>query len=533
MPGEAAFLVAALGAGTYIAWVAVELLARHHHLTSASVAAYASPKLALLIALPVFLAARRRYLHLRGMRLHGTLPALVYPHADPVLGIDWLRLMTGALRRNAVLETWHELFMRSVGQTFWHLSIGSWMIMTNEPENVKALLSTQFDAWPIGGTRQKTTQLALGPHAIFSANGKEWADARALIRPSFVRNQIADLECTDRHVEAFLERLPRDGSSKVDLQALLYMFTMDTSTDFMFGYSTDMLVNPTPEAIKFTQSFEYALLSSASRARLGWLLLLLPDRKLDASVAYCKSYIDGYVASALRRGKSQERAYVFMNEMLDSGASHSQITEQLLAMILGGRDTSASTMSSMFWELARRPEVVRRLRAEVAGLEGRRPTWEDLKGLKYLNNVLKEALRLWAPVVTNMRTANRDTVLPRGGGPDGQAPLFVPKGTSCRFVLYSLHRRKDVYGDDAEEFRPERWDNLRMSWEYVPFSGGPRICIGQQFALTMMSYLTARFFQVFESIEAADDAPMVQQASTTISLVNGCWVKLTPVGGAA
>jgi len=233
MPGEAAFLVAALGAGTYIAWVAVELLARHHHLTSASVAAYASPKLALLIALPVFVAARRRYLHLRGMRLHGTLPALVYPHADPVLGIDWLRLMTGALRRNAVLETWHELFMRSVGQTFWHLSIGSWMIMTNEPENVKALLSTQFDAWPIGGTRQKTTQLALGPHAIFSANGKEWADARALIRPSFVRNQIADLECTDRHVEAFLERLPRDGSSKVDLQALLYMFTMDTSTDFM------------------------------------------------------------------------------------------------------------------------------------------------------------------------------------------------------------------------------------------------------------------------------------------------------------
>lgn len=157
-----------------------------------------------------------------------------------------------------------------------------------------------------------------------------------------------------------------------------------------FGYSTDMLVNPTPEAIKFTQSFEYALLSSASRARLGWLLLLLPDRKLDASVAYCKSYIDGYVASALRRGKSQERAYVFMNEMLDSGASHSQITEQLLAMILGGRDTSASTMSSMFWELARRPEVVRRLRAEVAGLGGRRPTWEDLKGLKYLNNVLKE-----------------------------------------------------------------------------------------------------------------------------------------------
>ena len=104
--------------------------------------------------------------------------------------------------------------------------------MTNEPDNVKAMLSTQFDDWPIGGTRLQTTTLALGPHSIFSENGAEWARARALIRPSFVRNQIADLECTDRHVDNFLRRLPRDGSA-VDLQTLLYMFTMDVSTDFM------------------------------------------------------------------------------------------------------------------------------------------------------------------------------------------------------------------------------------------------------------------------------------------------------------
>ncbi|KND89795.1 Cytochrome P450 [Tolypocladium ophioglossoides CBS 100239] len=130
-----------------------------------------------------------------------------------------------------------------------------------------------------------------------------------------------------------------------------------------------------------------------------------------------------------------------------------------------------------------------------------------------------------------MRAANKDTVLPKGGGPDGQAPLFVPKGTSCRFTLYSLHRRKDVYGDDAEQFRPERWDTLRTtrSWGYVPFSGGPRICIGQQFALTMMLYLTTRFFQTFDKIEARDELPMVQQASATIKLLHGCWVSLTPV----
>lgn len=60
-----------------------------------------------------------------------------------------------------------------------------------------------------------------------------------------------------------------------------------------------------------------------------------------------------------------------------------------------------------------------------------------------------------------MRTAERDTVLPKGGGPDGQSPLFVPKGTDCRFTTYSLHRRKDYWGDDADEFRPERWETHR------------------------------------------------------------------------
>lgn len=64
------------------------------------------------------------------------------------------------------------------------------------------------------------------------------------------------------------------------------------------------------------------------------------------------------------------------------------------------------------------------------------------------------------------------------------------------------------------------------SWDYIPFSGGPRICIGQQFALTQMSYLVARVFQEFRGVEARDELPMVQKLSTTISLLNGCWVSL-------
>ncbi|PHH66633.1 hypothetical protein CDD81_6470 [Ophiocordyceps australis] len=471
---------------------------------------------------------RSRHRYLRGMRRAGAQPGRVYRHGDVLLGTDLVRKLLAAAQAGVTPQFWHAMLTAPETRgTCWVNAMGHWDVMTNEPENIKTLLASHFDAWDILGLRQKATALVLGPNSIFSANGQVWAQARAMMRPSFVRNQIADLGCTNRHVDAFLARMPRDGAT-VDVQDLLFMFTMDLSTDFMFGYSTSMLVKPNSDAVDFSKSFDYALYESASRARLGMLERYLPKRKLQQTVRVCRAFIDRHVAAALERGRSNERPYVFMNEMIESGASHEQITEQLLAMILGGRDTSAATLSAMFWILARRPDVVRAIRAELQEFGGCALTWDELRGLKYLNNVLKETLRLWGPVPFNSRQATRDTVLPKGGGPDGQSPLFILKGTSCRYSPWSMHRRKDIYGDDADEFRPDRWETLRVSWEYLPFSGGPRICIGQQFAITTMLALAARFWQTFEAIEARDDRPMLYRVSTTTSLMNGCLVGLTP-----
>ncbi len=73
-----------------------------------------------------------------------------------------------------------------------------------------------------------------------------------------------------------------------------------------------------------------------------------------------------------------------------------------------------------------------------------------------------------------------DTVLPRGGGPDGSSPIFIPANTTVGWNLYAMHRREDLFGKDAEDFKPERWETLRAGWEYLPFNGGPRICIGRK-----------------------------------------------------
>lgn len=91
-----------------------------------------------------------------------------------------------------------------------------------------------------------------------------------------------------------------------------------------------------------------------------------------------------------------------------------------------------------------------------------------------------------------------------GGGPDGTAPVFLPKGSEINFSSHVLQRRHDIWGSDADEFVPARWKKLRPGWNYVPFNGGPRVCIGQQYALTESGYIVVRMLQKFDIIEGVE-----------------------------
>jgi cytochrome P450 len=137
-----------------------------------------------------------------------------------------------------------------------------------------------------------------------------------------------------------------------------------------------------------------------------------------------------------------------------------------------------------------------------------------------------EALRLYPSVPGNSRFANKATTIPVGGGPDGKSPIFIPKGGTVAYSTYSMHRRKDLYGEDAEEYNPDRWETLRVGWEYLPFNGGPRICVGQQFALTEAGYTIVRLLQNFEKIESRDPTPWLENLHLTLSSGNGVQVAL-------
>lgn len=132
----------------------------------------------------------------------------------------------------------------------------------------------------------------------------------------------------------------------------------------------------------------------------------------------------------------------------------------------------------MFFCFARDPSRYKKLRDIIIADFG---TYEDpsditfskLKNCQYLQHCNNEALRLYPVVPLNGRYANKDTTLPRGGGKDGKSPIFISKGTMCDYSVHVMHHRKDIWGADAEDFRPERWEGRKVGWEYLPVSSVP------------------------------------------------------------
>lgn len=201
----------------------------------------------------------------------------------------------------------------------------------------------------------------------------------------------------------------------------------------------------------------------------------------------------------------------FIHALARFTRSRKVIRDQLTAILLAGRDTTAATLSWTFLELARRPAVVQKLRREILDMIGENtpPTYENLKDMKYLTYVINETLRLYPAVPFNVRTALVDTSLPRGGGPDGMSPVGVRKDTSVGYSTLMTQRRRDLYPAvskdfpyDPAEWAPDRWYTWSpKSWNYIPFNGGPRICIGQQFAVVEMGYTICRILQAMSEVE--------------------------------
>ncbi|KAI3392092.1 hypothetical protein diail_6198 [Diaporthe ilicicola] len=456
---------------------------------------------------------------------HGCKPCRKFPLRDPILGLDFIITNIRAFRNHRFLELLSSRF-REAGPTWEVRGFHRCSTFTADSENVKTLLSLRFKDFTLGG-RQRIMGPLLG-QGVFASDGDEWAHSRALLRPNFAKDQVADLRLIETHVSRLFTLLPSDGST-VDLQPLFHRFTLDSATDFLFGKATSTLVGAKKQDLDFARALRYSL------DHMAFLLIAGPLRRLwkgdpefRRSNQICRSYVDTFVDEVLAYKKGEAsvdtmveeggiRRNSFLRDLARATNDKGKIRGELLSLLLAGRDTTASLLSSLFYHFSRRPDVWAELTKEIDILGGQRPTYAELRSLKYAKYCINEALRLYPPVPTSAKVAVRDTVLPRGGGPDGGAPIFIAKGRKVLYSTYSMHRRRDIWGDDADEFRPERWAGAKHSWEYLPFNGGPRVCLGQQYAITETLYVITRFVQEFRSIEARDNLPWTETLGLTVT----------------
>ncbi|POS74692.1 cytochrome P450 CYP4/CYP19/CYP26 subfamilies [Diaporthe helianthi] len=485
---------------------------------------------------------RRAEEHFAAQR--GCLPPKTWNSTWP-LGLDMLLKALKYARTMQILQFFLEV-VDDNGTTFVQELLGATGIDTVDPENIEAILSTNFEDYGLG-LRALHFKPLLGS-GIFTQDGAPWKHSRALLRPQFASNRSQNFEQIKTCVQDLIDAIPGDGST-VDLQPLFFKLTFDTTMFLLFG---DSVLDSHWGAVagqesSFAQAFNLAQDYLAHRGRLGQFYWLLNDRTFRDACRRCHRFVDEAVAKALRpggggdqdRGKEELRSnYSFIDALAEQTQDKTVLRDQCFNVLLAGRDTTGCCLSWSMRLLARHPQVLRRLRDEVATVCGLGPgspppARDDLKPLRmpYLSLVVKEVLRLYPSVPVNSREAIRLTTLPVGGGGDGKAPILVRPGQAVGYCVYAMHRRKDIYGDDAEAFRPERWEEDRLrdvGWAYLPFNGGPRLCLGQDFALLEVSYTICRLVQVFPhiAIPASERHVDVGQERQTLTLVvasaDGC-----------
>jgi cytochrome P450 len=395
-------------------------------------------------------------------------------------------------------------------------------LATADPENIKTVLATNFGDWGIGPRRANQFRPFLGL-GVFTSDGEMWQDSRKLLRPVFERQQISDLSFTTRHVDRLLlclgaSNVSTDGwTDWVNAMPLIFRFTLDAASEFLFGESVESQ-RTTPighvdllQQNGFESAFEVASMGIGLRMRLRALYWVFNTTRFRRACHLCKEYTNRFVDKALRLQDANNQTIVgsadkilergiFLHQLAEFTQDRTMLRDQLMQLLFAGRDTTATLISFTFLCLARHPEAYEKLRAEVVERFGcekntenkEEISFENLKACKYLQYVLQETLRLYPPIPINTRQALRDTVLPRGGGPDGTQPIAVAKDTTITFSIYVMQRRQDLWGSDAAEWKPERWISLKSDWAYLPFNGGPRRCPGRRFFLFLTLLYTKR-----------------------------------------
>lgn len=333
---------------------------------------------------------------------------------------------------------------------------------------------------------------------LVTSNGDFWRRQRKMAAPAFHKQAIDGFfrvfseEALER--AARWSRLPPDAGP-LEIVHEMHDMTQDIVLRALFGHDLDEKEAPAIHAALNTINTEIGI-------RYGTLFDPPKWWPFGRNGRYWKALrnLEAFILRIIRArrqnpGDQHDLLGLLLSardEETGEGMSDQHLLDELKTLHFAGHETSANALSWTWLLLDQHPEVRKKAEAELDEVLGDRdPTLSDLPRLKYLQQVIDESLRVYPPIHQIARSALKE---------DRFGDFIVPAGTDCMMNIYTIHRHPKHY-DLPEEFIPERWtDEFKERlhrYAYMPFGGGPRICIGNNFALmeikTILAILLRRF----------------------------------------
>ncbi len=360
---------------------------------------------------------------------------------------------------------------------------------------------------------------AIFGQGLLTSEGDFWHQQRRLIAPAFQGKRLAGYgEVMVRRTQHMLERW-QPGESR-DVHADMMALTLAIAAKTLFSAELEQDVTEIGHAVD-------ALVEEIGfRYRRPFLI---PDLvPTPGNLRYMRAVrrIDQLVMRIIRDRQEQAETRGDLLSMLQQARdaegrpmTERQVRDEVVTLLLAGHETTAIALSWTWYLLSQHPDVDAQLAMEGwQVLGGRAPTMDDLPRLRFTEQVVTEAMRLYPPAWGLGREALADCEI---GG------YAVPAGTTIFISPWVLHRDRR-YFERPEEFRPERWcgDFARQlpRFAYMPFGGGPRICVGNRFAIMEAVLILATVAQRFR-LECRSKGPVLPLPSVTLRPKGGVWVE--------
>lgn len=351
-------------------------------------------------------------------------------------------------------------------------------------------------------------------NGLLTSDGDFWRRQRRLAAPAFHRKRIAAFATTmTAATDTMLQKwhaLAKDGRP-LDVNEAMMHLTLEIVGKTLFSIDLTREADTVGEAFSVVNE-EIARLTSIPFADIGLKIPFLPTtRRINKNTAVLTQIVHGIIQERRQSGLETEDLLGMLmaarDEESGEGMSDQQLHDEVMTIMLAGHETTAVALAWTFYLLSEHPAVRAELEAEVDGvLNGRLPTMDDMPNLPYTTMVLEESMRLYPPAYAIARWGHEE---------DEVGGYYVPKNAVITTSPYVTHRHPEFW-DDPERFDPQRFTPERKAerprYAYLPFGGGPRICIGNSFAMTEATLLLASIVQRYR-----------------LSLVPGTRVELEPL----